>query len=114
MCSKQVKLSGKWRSMREQLSKQLPKATFLYPHHSYMKIWIKLETMYKPPQGLQVYTNVPFVTFEPAILESIGNKHTHTVVSPPYPIHLGEKNRVKSHSKVASFQSEVPEGGSIL
>ena len=68
--------------MREQLSKQLPKATFLYPHHSYMKIWIKLETMYKPPQGLQVYTNVPFATFEPAILESIGNKHTVVERSP--------------------------------
>ena len=38
----------------------------------------------------------------------------HTVVSPPYPIHLGEKNQVKSHSKVESFQSEVPEGESIL
>ena len=34
----------------------------------------------------------------------------HTVVSAPHPIHLGEKNQVKSHSKVESFQSEVPEG----
>ena len=37
-----------------------------------------------------------------------------TEYTPPYSIHLREKNQVKSHSKIESFQSEVPEGGSIL
>ena len=38
----------------------------------------------------------------------------HTVVYLPYPIHLGEKNHIKTHSNVISLQSEVPKGASIL
>ena len=38
----------------------------------------------------------------------------HTVVSLPYPIHLGGKNHGKTHSKVNRSQSEVPKGASIL
>ena len=51
------------------------KAPFLLGHHSYMKTWIKLETTYKPPQGPHVFSKEPFVPFEPANLEAIGNNH---------------------------------------
>ena len=52
-----------------------PKAPFLSLHHSYMKTWIKLETTYKPSQGTHLLDKGSFVTFDPANLESIGNKH---------------------------------------
>ena len=51
------------------------KAPFLWPHFSYMKTWIKLETTYKPPQGSHLFGKESFVTFDPANLEAIGNKH---------------------------------------
>ena len=51
------------------------KAPFLWPHHSYMKTWIQLETTYKPPQGPHVFSKVQFVTFEPANSEAIGDIH---------------------------------------
>ena len=41
-----------------------PKASFLWPHHTCMHTWIKLETTYKPPQGPKVFNKAPFVTFE--------------------------------------------------
>ena len=50
------------------------KGPFLLPHHSYLETWIKLET--KPLQGLHDFGKVQFFTFEPAILESIGDNHT--------------------------------------
>ena len=40
-----------------------------------MKTWIKLETTYKPSQGTHLLGKGSFVTFDPANLESIGNKH---------------------------------------
>ena len=49
-----------------------PVATFR--SGEYIKTWIKLETMYKPPQGHQVFSKVSFVTFDLAITEAIGNK----------------------------------------
>ena len=52
------------------------KGPFLLPHHSYLETWIKLETIYKPPQGPHDFGKVQFFTFEPAILESIGDNHT--------------------------------------
>ena len=36
----------------------------------------KLETPYKPSQGLRVFSKVPIVTFEPANSEAKGNNHT--------------------------------------
>ena len=56
--------------------KTVLKAPFIWPHHSYMKTWIQLETTYKPPQGPHVFSKVPFVTFEPANLEAIGDIHS--------------------------------------
>ena len=40
-----------------------PKAPFLWPHHRFMKTWIKLETTYKPPHGPHDFSKMPFVTF---------------------------------------------------
>ena len=42
----------------------------------YMKTWIKLEITYKPPQGSHLFGKRSFVTFDPANLDAIGNKHT--------------------------------------
>ena len=39
-----------------------------------MKTWIKLETIYKPSQGTHLLGKGSFVIFDPANLESIGNK----------------------------------------
>ena len=39
------------------------------------RLEIKLETTYKPPQGPCDLGKVQFFTFEPAILESIGDNH---------------------------------------
>ena len=36
---------------------------------------IKPEITYKPSLGPHVFSKVPFVTFEPANLEAIGNNH---------------------------------------
>ena len=63
-----MQFSGKKRNL-------FNKAPFLWGHHSYMKTWIKLETIYKPPQGPHVFSKVPFVTFEPANSEAIGDNH---------------------------------------
>ena len=52
------------------------KSPFLWTRHSYMKTWIKLETTYKPPQGPHLFREMPFVTFEQANAEAIGNNHT--------------------------------------
>ena len=40
-----------------------------------MKTWNKLEITYKPPQGSHLFGKGSFVTFDPANLEAIGNKH---------------------------------------
>ena len=53
------------------------KPLFFLPHHNYMKPWIKLETRYKPSQGSHLFGKGSFVTFDPANLEAIGNKHAH-------------------------------------
>ena len=55
------------------VSKQTSKSLFLWPYNSYLKTWIKLETIYKPPQGTHVFSKVPFVTFELANFEDIGD-----------------------------------------
>ena len=51
------------------------KYPFLLPHHSYLETLTKLETTYKPPQGSHLFGKGSFVTFDPANLEAIGNKH---------------------------------------
>ena len=51
------------------------KHPFLKPHHSYLETLTKLETTYKPPQGSHLFGKGSFVTFDPANLEAIGNKH---------------------------------------
>ena len=61
--------------IKTKLMKMSKKPLFLLPHHSYMKTWIKLETTYKPPQGSHLFGKGSFVTFDPANLEAIGNKH---------------------------------------
>ena len=40
-----------------------------------METLIKLETTYNPPQGSHLFGKGSFVTFDPANLEAIGNKH---------------------------------------
>ena len=66
-CSKLYAFSLIWKHQENAL---------FYSHHSYMETWIKLGTTYKPPQGPHGFSKVHFFTFEPAILESIGDNHT--------------------------------------
>ena len=51
------------------------KGPFLQPHHGYLETFIKPETMYKQPQRSHLFGKGSFVTFDPANLEAIGNKH---------------------------------------
>ena len=54
------------------------KHPFLQPHHSYLETLTKLETTYKPLQGSHLFGKGSFVTFHPANLEAIGNKHAES------------------------------------